>query len=274
LTFASASTGTFTAEETITGGTSNATAKIHEVTSSTVLKFKEHKDGNGLRAANTSGATFVAGETVTGSSSGATGVPHGTQATAVSFGNADTRYLTIDDTIIGIRDVLPISRALSSNDMFSVEYQFNLNELPSVLQGAGGLAYFAATKQNLSLLNQMFSSGTSRQMRFNRMTDKLHLDMDWDNAVDIGDWIIVQCFKKIDGATYTEIYNDIFLKKYTTSLFKKQWGQNLIKFEGMQLPGGATLNGRQIYDDGNTELERLDEELQLKYQAPDNFYVG
>ncbi len=274
LTFASASTGTFTAEETITGGTSNATATVHAVTSNTVLKFKEHKDGNGLRAANTSGATFVAGETVTGSSSGATGVPHATQATAVSFGNADTRYLTIDDTIIGIRDVLPISRALSTNDMFSVEYQFNLNELPSVLQGAGGLSYFASTKQNLSLLNQMFSSGTSRQMRFNRMTDKLHLDMDWDNAVDIDDWIIVQCFKKIDGTTYTEIYNDIFLKKYTIALFKKQWGQNLIKFEGMQLPGGATLNGRQIYDDGNTELERLDEELQLKYQAPDNFYVG
>jgi len=111
-------------------------------------------------------------------------------------------------------------------------------------------------------------------MRFNRMTDRLHLDMDWDNAVDIGDWIIVQCYKKINGATYTEIYNDIFLKKYTTALFKKQWGQNLIKFEGMQLPGGATLNGRQIYDDGNTELERLDEELQLKYQSPDNFYVG
>ena len=274
LTFASASTGTFSAGETITGGTSNATAKIHEVTSTTVLKFKEHKDGNGLRAANTSGATFVSGETVTGGSSGATGVPHATQATAVVFGNVDTRYLTIDDTIIGIRDVLPISRALSSNDMFSVEYQFNLNELPNVLQGAGGLSKFALTKQNLSLLNQMFSSGTSRQMRFNRMTDKLHLDMDWDNAVDIDDWIIVQCYKKIDGGTYTEIYNDIFLKKYTIALFKKQWGQNLIKFEGMQLPGGATLNGRQIYDDGNNELEKLDEELQMKYQLPDNFYVG
>ncbi len=274
LTFASASTGTFTAEEIITGGTSNATAIIDAVTSSTVLKFKQHKDGNGLRAANTSGATFTSGETVTGSSSGATGVPHATQATAVVFGNVDTRYLTIDDTIIGIRDVLPISRALSSNDMFSVEYQFNLNELPNVLQGAGGMSNFALTKQNLSLLNQMFSSGTSRQIRFNRMTDKLHLDMDWDNAIDIDDWIIVQCYKKIDGATYTEIYNDIFLKKYTIALFKKQWGQNLIKFEGMQLPGGATLNGRQIYDDGNNELEKLDEELQLKYQTPDNFYVG
>ena len=273
LTFASAATGTFTAGETITGGTSNATATIHEVTSTTVLKFKGHKDGNGLLAANTSGATFASGETVTGGSSGATGVPHATQATAVSFGNVDSRYLSIDDTIIGVRDIMPVG-GLSSDNMFSVEYQFALNELPNVLRGAGGLSNFAFTKQNLSLMNQMFSSGTSRQMRFNRMTDKLHLDMDWDNAVDIGDWIIVQCYKKIDGATYTEIYNDIFLKKYTIALFKKQWGQNLIKFEGMQLPGGATLNGRQIYDDGNTELERLDEELQLKYQSPDNFYVG
>ena len=69
-------------------------------------------------------------------------------------------------------------------------------------------------------------------------------------------------------------YNDFFLKKYTTALFKIQWGQNLLKFEGMQLPGEATLNGRQIYDDGNAELEKLDEEMQLKYSLPDNFYVG
>ena len=98
--------------------------------------------------------------------------------------------------------------------------------------------------------------------------------MDWDEAVEIDGWIIVQCYKKIDGDTYTELYNDIFLKKYTTAMFKKQWGQNLIKFEGMQLPGGATLNGRQIYDDGVAELERLDEDLNLKYALPDQFYVG
>ena len=97
---------------------------------------------------------------------------------------------------------------------------------------------------------------------------------DWDEAVEIDDWIIVQCYKKIDADTFTEMYNDIFLKKYTTAMFKKQWGQNLIKFEGMQLPGGATLNGRQIYDDGVAELERLDEDLNLKYALPDQFYVG
>ena len=273
LTFSSSATGTFTAGETITGGSSNATAEVHKRTSATVLKFFKHKDGNGLRAANTSANTFVAGETVTGGSSGATGTVHGTQATAVSFGNHDNKYLTIADTIIGVRDVLAIGKG-SSDDMFSAEYQFRLNELPSVTQGAGGLSYFSSVKQNIALLNQLFSSGTTRQIRFNRLTDKLHLDMDWDEAVDIDNWIIAQCYKKIDGSTYTEMYNDLFLKKYTTALFKKQWGQNLIKYDGMQLPGGATLNGRQIYDDGHTELEKLEEEMQLRYSLPDNFYVG
>jgi len=110
--------------------------------------------------------------------------------------------------------------------------------------------------------------------RYNRHQDKLFLDISWGADADIDDWIVVECDKIIDPATFTDIWSDMFLKRYNTALMKKQWGQNLIKFEGLQLPGGATLNGRQIYDDGNTELERLDEELQLKYQSPDNFYVG
>jgi hypothetical protein len=275
LTFASASTGTFTDGETITGGTSNATATIHDVTSTTVLKFKKHKDGNGIRAANTVANTFSAGETVTGSSSAATATVHATQATAVVFGNMDTKALSVDDTIIGISDVLPVSKGLSDNDMFSFEYQFRLNELPHLLSGSGaGLANYVTGRQNLSLLNQVFSGSGTRQVRFNRLTDKLYIDMDWDTAVDIGDAIIAQVYRKIDGTTYTELYNDIFLKKYVTSLFKKQWGANLIKYEGVQLPGGATLNGRQLYDDGNSELEKLEEEMQMRYQLPDNFYVG
>ena len=270
LTFSGASTGTFTDGEKITGGTSNATAKIHDVTSTTILKFKEHKDGNGMRAANTVANTFVAGETVTGSSSGATGV---VASGGVSFGNIDSRALTVDDTIIGVQDILPVSKGLSSNDMFSFEYQFRLNELPHLVTGAG-ISNYVTGRQNLSLLNQVFGSSQSRQVRFNRLTDKLYIDMDWDTAVEIGDAIIALVFKKIDGSTYSELFNDIFLKKYVTSLFKKQWGANLIKYEGVQLPGGVTLNGRQIYDDGNSEVEKLEEEMQMRYQLPDNFYVG
>ena len=271
LTFSGASTGTFTADEEISGGTSNAAAKIHEVTSSTVLKFKEHKDGNGVRAANTVANTFVAGETVTGSSSGATGIV--ASSGGVVFGNVDTKALTVDNTVIGIADVLPVSKGLSQNDMFSFEYQFRLNELPHLLSG-GSISNYVTSRQNLSLLNQVFSGSETRQIRFNRLTDKIYIDMDWDVAVEIGDAVIAMVYKKIDGTTYTELFNDIFLKKYVTSLFKKQWGANLIKYEGVQLPGGVTLNGRQLYEDGNAELEKLEEEVQMRYQLPDNFYVG
>jgi len=274
LTFASSATGTFQADETITGGSSNATAIVHERTSSTVLTFKTHRDGNGIRAANTTANTFVSGETVTGDTSGATGTVHGTQATAVVFGNIDTKSLTVDDTIIGVQDVLPVSKGLSSNDMFSFEYQFRLNELPGLLKQGGGISAYVQGRQNLSMLTQVFSGAESRQIRFNRLTDKLFIDMDWDTAVEIGDAVVVMVLKKIDGSEYTEIFNDIFIKKYTTSLFKKQWGQNLMKYDGIQLPGGVTLNGRQIYDDGNNELEKLEEELSLKYELPLNFYVG
>ena len=274
LTFASSATGTFIADETITGGSSNATAIIHERTSGTVLKFHTHKDGNGIRAANTTANTFAAGETVTGSSSGATGTVHGTQATAVSFGNIDTKSLTVDDTIIGVQDVLPVSKGLSSNDMFSFEYQFRLNELPNLLKEGGGLSTYVQGRQNLALLTQVFSGAESRQIRFNRLTDKLHIDMDWDTAVEIGDAVVALVLKKIDGSSYTEMYNDIFLKKYTTSLFKKQWGQNMLKYDGVQLPGGITLNGRQIYDDATAELDKHEEELSLKYELPLNFYLG
>ena len=90
----------------------------------------------------------------------------------------------------------------------------------------------------------------------------------------IDKWVIIEAYTVADPATFTDVYGDMFLKKYVTALFKKQWGQNLIKFEGMQLPGGVTLNGRQLYDDAVTELEKIDEEVQLKYQLPDDFMMG
>tara|TARA_B100000586_G_scaffold254665_1_gene216137 strand:- start:599 stop:916 length:318 start_codon:yes stop_codon:yes gene_type:complete len=104
--------------------------------------------------------------------------------------------------------------------------------------------------------------------------DRLYLDINWGNDVGIDDWIVMEAYAIVDPASYSDVYGDLFLKKYVTSLFKKQWGQNLIKFEGMQLPGGITLNGRQLYDDANTELERIEEEIFLRYQLPDDFFVG
>lgn len=87
--------------------------------------------------------------------------------------------------------------------------------------------------------------------------------MDWSNAVTAGEYILIDCYRKIDPTQFTDIYNDVWLKKYVTALIKKQWGQNLSKFEGVQLPGGVTLQGRQILEDANTEIEKLEEQSNL-----------
>ena len=90
----------------------------------------------------------------------------------------------------------------------------------------------------------------------------------------IDDFIVAECYIIADPSDFSDIYGDMFLKKYVTALFKKQWGQNLIKFEGMQLPGGVTLNGRQLYDDAIQEIDKIEEEVQLKYQLPDDLMIG
>ena len=131
---------------------------------------------------------------------------------------------------------------------------------------------FVFHQQRMSMIHNLFS-GMPR-FRFNRHTDRLHLDIDWDEDLKIDDWIVAECYLITDPSSFSDVYGDMFLKKYVTALFKKQWGQNLIKFEGLQLPGGVTLNGRQLYDDANTEIERIEEEVQLKYQLPDDFMMG
>ena len=131
---------------------------------------------------------------------------------------------------------------------------------------------YVFTQQNLSMINNLFN--TMPRFRFNRHTDRLYLDVRWGSDLKIDQYIIAEAYIITDPATFSDVYGDMFLKKYVTSLFKKQWGQNLIKFEGMQLPGGVTLNGRQLYDDANTEIEKIEEEVQLKYSLPDDFLVG
>ena len=60
--------------------------------------------------------------------------------------------------------------------------------------------------------------------------------MDWNNAVSSGEYIIIDCYRKIDPTQFTDVYNDVWLKKYVTALIKRQWGINLSKFDGIQLP--------------------------------------
>jgi hypothetical protein len=109
--------------------------------------------------------------------------------------------------------------------------------------------------------------------RFNRLTNRLYLDINWNTDVILGDYIIVQAYRAADPAQYAKVWNEAWLKHYVTALFKKQWGTNLKKFSGIQLPGGVTLDGDKLYDEAISEIKDLEDELQNK-SAPLDFFLG
>ena len=272
LKLAGAPSGDFSNGEIITGGTSGVQATVHAYHSAnTTLRYKDPEvksggDGNTFYANTTT--TFSTGETITGNTSSATATTHASTATAI--GDFDNKYISIAEAIIGVRRIIPFSDNSRTNSMFSSKYQFALSEMHSL--GSGGLASFEIAQEYLALINEMFTGQPS--FRYNRHADKLYLDISWGSDADIDDFIVVEVDKILDPATYTDIWGDMFLKRYNTALMKKQWGQNLTKFEGMQLPGGVTMNGRQLYDDATTELETIQTEMSLRYELPIDHLIG
>ena len=264
----------FEAGEVITGGTTGVRATVHEYHSAnTTIRYKNPEvksggDGNTFYANTTT--TFGNSETITGGTSGASATTAASSAN--SLGDFDNQYISIEENIIGIKGVIPFfNETNKSTNMFSVDYQYALNDLYT-FGGMQSFKNYVFTQQRLSMINNLFN--TMPRFRFNRHTDRLHLDVNWGEDVDIDDFIVAEAYIIADPSTFSDVFGDMFLKKYVTALFKKQWGQNLIKFEGLQLPGGVTLNGRQLYDDATTEIDRIEEEVQLKYQLPDDFFVG
>jgi hypothetical protein len=181
-------------------------------------------------------------------------------------------YIPINDLITDVIRLLPIRDSVTSSDMFDIRYQLHLNDIYS-LGFMGTLSEYVMSQQFLSMLDLVIDSD-EKHVDFNRHKNRLEVFMDWNEEVDVDDYLVVECFRIIDPDTYTDVYNDYYLKKYATALIKKQWGTNLIKFEGMQMPGGVTFNGRQLFDDANEELIKLEEEARLNWEKPVDFMTG
>jgi len=184
----------------------------------------------------------------------------------------DNGYITTNDLITDVVRILPLRDAVSSTDMFDIRYQMHLNDIYS-LGFLGSLTDYVMGQQWLALLDLVIDSD-DKHVNFEKHKNRLEIFMDWSEEVEVGDNLIVECYRIIDPDTFTDVYNDYFLKRYCTALIKKQWGQNLIKFEGMVMPGGVTFNGRQLYDDAVQELEQLVEEARLNWEKPIDFMTG
>jgi len=191
--------------------------------------------------------------------------------TATTFSYTEnSNYLQVPPNIIGVNKIFQFDgNNAITNNMFSIKYQLFLNDVYSF--GALEILSYAMVKTYLEDLD--FLLNTQKQIRFNKRQDRLYLDIDW-GSISVGTYIIIDCYSTLDPNDYTRIYNDSFLKPYLTSLIKRQWGQNLIKFQGVKLPGGIELNGRQIYDDGQKEIDALMEKMSNTYELPPFDMIG
>jgi len=182
----------------------------------------------------------------------------------------NSNYLKVPPEILGVNKIFKFDGSNTvTNNMFSVKYQLFLNDI--YYWGSTEILTYAMTKRYLEDID--FALSTEKMIRFNQRSDRLYLDIDWGSTKE-DTYIIIDCQRIMDPANYAGVYNDSFLKKYFTSLVKRQWGQNLIKFQGVKLPGGVELNGRQIYEDAVYELQRIEDRMLSKYEIPPLDLIG
>ena len=235
----------------------------------TYLKYKISQEdidrgrgaGGGTVGVTTTGVGIV---TTTGTSTNIAGL-----GTVTSNFYETSNFIQVPDSVIGIEKIFKFDTSSISGGMFSIKYQLFLNDL--YYFNSVELLQYAMTKTYLEDIDMLLT--TDKQVRFNQRQNRLYLDIDW-KAQSAGNYLVIECYRALDPESFSKIYNDSFVKRYLTAAIKKQWGQNLIKFQGVKLPGGLELNGRAIYEDGQRELDEIRQRMTSDYELPPMDLIG
>tara|TARA_B100000287_G_scaffold421570_1_gene462426 strand:- start:33 stop:860 length:828 start_codon:yes stop_codon:yes gene_type:complete len=190
-------------------------------------------------------------------------------STVTSSFKEGKNYIPMPSNVMSVIQVFPFTDKAALN-LFDVRYQLRLNDLYDF--SSTSIIHYDMTLRHLDLLDHILVG--ERPVRFNAHTNRLYIDMDWQNDIDAGDYLIIECYRKLDGSNFSDVFDDIFLKKYLIQLIKKQWGQNLSKFQGVAMLGGVQMNGEQIYTQAQEEINKLEEQIQLAYELPPHYMVG
>jgi hypothetical protein len=191
----------------------------------------------------------------------------------VTSDDVTNEYITLSTDIQFLSKMFKVHGGQMSRNFFDIKYQLHLNDIANMHTYIGDLAYYEQMQQYLSLLDMKLNGHP--QVQFSRKQNRLYIFGEFvDQDIQAGDYIVAEVYKIIDPSTHTSVFNDMWLKEYTTALIKQQWGANLIKFEGMQLPGGVMLNGRQLFDDASSDIDRLRESIRLEHEMPADFFMG
>ena len=182
----------------------------------------------------------------------------------------NNNYIQMPPSVIGVYNIFKVRSDTVYDGLFNIRYQLFLNDLYAF--GSIDLLQYSMVQTKLEDITFLLNPNV--RYRFNIRQDRLYIDIDWGAAVNVGDYLVIDCFRILDPDDFTKVYNDQFLKRYFTALCKKQWGMNLIKFQGVQLPGGIQLNGRQIYDDGVREIDEIRAKMATDYEMPPLDMIG
>ena len=180
-----------------------------------------------------------------------------------------SNYIIVPETVISVVNVLPFSDKANLN-MFDVRYQLRLNDLYDF--ASTSIINYDMVLRHLDFLDQILVG--MKPIRFQQHDNRLYIDMDWTNDLMVNEYLVIECYRKLDPNTFTDVYNDIWLKRYVTAQFKKQWGSNLSKFNGVAMLGGVTLNGEKIFTEGQSEIEKLEKEIRDSYEIAPTFMIG
>ena len=235
----------------------------------TFLKYQITQDdinrgrgsGSGSVGVTTTGVGIV---TTTGTSTNVSGL-----GTVTSNFYETSNFIQVPDSVIGIEKIFKFDTSSISGGMFSIKYQLFLNDL--YFFNSVDLLTYKMTKSYLEDIDMLLT--TDKQIRFNQRQNRLYLVIDWD-AQEANNFLVIECYRALDPADYSKVFNDSFVKRYLTAAIKKQWGQNLIKFQGVKLPGGIELNGRAIYEDGQRELDEIRQRMSSDYELPPMDMIG
>mgnify|MGYP003627124496 FL=1 len=178
-------------------------------------------------------------------------------------------FLVVPSSVISVVNVFPLSDRANLN-MFDVRYQLRLNDLYDF--SSTSIVHYQMTMQHLDFLDHILVG--EKPMRFNQLSNRLYVDMDWGTDITAGEYLIFEVYRKVDPDTYTDLYDDLYLKRYVTALIKRQWGQNLSKFSGTAMLGGVTLNGPELFSSAIDEQSKLEEEIRLNYEEPPHMQQG
>lgn len=178
-------------------------------------------------------------------------------------------FIPVPEAVISVVSVFPFTDSTTAN-MFDLRYQLRLNDLYDF--SSTSIMEYQMTLQHLDFLEHVLVGEVP--IRFSQHQQRLYLDMDWNNDIKVDEFIIIECYRKLDPATFTDVFNDMYLKRYATALIKRQWGANLSKFNGVSMLGGVTMNGETIYSQAQEELEKLEEQIQLAFELPVNYMIG